>query len=196
MPKKRPQPKAPAPKEGIEAELARVSAELNTAGEIALSDAESQPPPELKVPEGSLSFATLWEGADAVAVAEVEDAIRRGEHGRALDLAVRAMVDLLDALPGTGDSSAPMAKASLLGLDGREFLRFCRLGSLHPGSTTPRDALFALYMLVSARLKAAQILSSARTSRRVLPSRDARFVPAPSRCAVPRSARRDADGAR
>jgi hypothetical protein len=45
----------------------------------------------------------------------------------------------------------------LLGLDGREFLRFCRLASLHPGSTTEKDALFALYMLVSARLKASQI---------------------------------------
>ncbi|MCZ7687727.1 MAG: GTPase domain-containing protein [Sandaracinaceae bacterium] len=148
--------KAPAPREGIEAELARVSIEMTTSGEIALTESES-PPPVLRVPEGTLSFATLWEGADAVAVAEVESAIRAGEHGRALGLAVRAMVELLDALPGTGETASPMAKAALLGLDGREFLRFCRLASLHAGSIGDKDALFALYMLVSARLKASQI---------------------------------------
>jgi len=144
--------------EGIEAELARVSAELKTtSGDIAISEVESQPPPAVHLPKGARSFATLWEGADAIAVLEVENAIRKGEHGRALDLAVRAMVELLDALPGTGESASPMSKAALLGLDGREFLRFCRLASLHPGSTTDKDALFALYMLVAARLKASQI---------------------------------------
>jgi hypothetical protein len=70
---------------------------------------------------------------------------------------VRAMVELLGALPGTFETASPMAKAALLGLDGREFLRFCRLASLNPGSATDRDALFALYMLVSARLKASLV---------------------------------------
>lgn len=154
----RPQRKRRNTPEGIEAELARVSATMKTSGgDIAISEVESHPPPEVHVPKGALSFATLWEGADAIAVLEVENAIRRGEHARALDLAVRAMVELLDALPGTGEAASAMAKASLLGLDGREFLRFCRLASLHPGSTTEKDALFALYMLVSARLKASQI---------------------------------------
>jgi len=157
-------PKAPAPpkkskpaQEGIQAELARVSAELTSSGDFALSEADSKPPPEPAIPEGALSFSTLWEGPDAAAVAEVENAIRAGTHGEALELAVRAMVDLLEALPGTGGQASPMAKAGLLGLDGREFLRFCRLASLHPSSATERDALFALYVLVSARLKASQI---------------------------------------
>ncbi len=151
--------RAKAAPEGIEAELARVSAELTTvSGEVAISEVESQPPPSVHVPKGALSFSTLWEGADAIAVLEVENAIRKGEHGRAMELAVRAMVELLDALPGTtGESASPMAKAALLGLDGREFLRFCRLASLHQGSTSDKDALFALYMLVSARLKASQV---------------------------------------
>lgn len=159
LPKKlRPEPKAGGRglREGIEAELARVSLEMTASGEIAITEADSQPPPAPRVPQGALSFASLWEGADAVAVAEVENAIRNGQHGRALDLAVRAMVELLDALPGTGEAS-PMAKAALLGLDGREFLRFCRLASLHPGSITEKDALFALYMLVAARLKASSL---------------------------------------
>jgi hypothetical protein len=143
--------------EGIQAELARVSAELTSSGEFALSEADSEPPREPVIPDGALSFATLWEGADAAAVADVEQAIRRGAHGEALQRAVDAMVELLEALPGTGGQSSPMAKAALLGLDGREFLRFCRLAGLHPSSATDRDALFALYMLVSARLKASQV---------------------------------------
>jgi hypothetical protein len=157
MPKQsRPQPKPRALKEGIEAELARVSAEMTSSGEFALAEPESSPP-EPDIPQGALSFATLWEGSDAVVVADVENAIRAGEHGHALATSVRAMVELLGALPGTGDTVSPMAKAALLGLDGREFLRFCRLASLNPGSITEKDALFALYMLVAARLKAAII---------------------------------------
>ncbi|MEC7524369.1 MAG: GTPase domain-containing protein [Myxococcota bacterium] len=142
--------------EGIEAELAKVAEQSSGSTELRISDVESEPPPMPEIPRGALSFASLWEGSDAVAVAEVENAIRRGDHFEALERSVAAMVELLAALPGTGEAS-PMAKAGLLGLDGREFLHFCRLAGLHEGSATERDALFALYMLVSARLKAAQI---------------------------------------
>jgi len=141
--------------EGIQAELAKV-AELSSSNEFQISDVESEPPPAPEIPRGALSFASLWEGSDAAAVAEVENAIRRGAHFEALERSVAEMVELLTALPGTGEAS-PMAKAGLLGLDGREFLHFCRLANLHEGSATERDALFALYMLVAARLKAAQI---------------------------------------
>lgn len=153
MPKRpRPEPPSrPTAAEGIEAELARVSAE------IALSESEPAPPPPVPVAPGALSFTTFWEGADAAAVAEVEGAIRNGEHGHALGLAVRVLVELLDALPGTDQSTSPMAKAALLGLDGREVLRICRLASRPPDSIAHEDALFALYMLVAARIKAMQI---------------------------------------
>ncbi|MFK7989697.1 MAG: ATP/GTP-binding protein [Sandaracinaceae bacterium] len=142
--------------DGIEAELARVSLKLGGGGFIALAPEEEAPQPE-PAPDGALSFAPLWEGADAAGVAAVENAARDGAYGRALTLAVQAMVELLDSLPGTGGQASPMAKAALLGLDGREFLRFCRLAGLHAGSATQKDALFALYMLVSARLKASTV---------------------------------------
>lgn len=159
MPKGPAAPKRAKPaQEGIQAELARVSAELTSSGEFVLSEVElEEPVAEPVIPEGALSFATLWEGPDAAAVAEVENAIRSGAHGEALQRAVRAMVELLEALPGTGGQASPMAKAALLGLDGREFLRFCRIAGLHPSSATARDSLFALYMLVSARLKTSHI---------------------------------------
>ena len=141
--------------EGIEAEVAKVAREVTSSGEFALTDADDGGVVQFLDPEeGVLSFAPLWQGADARTVAEVEGAIRRGEHGEALGLAVEAMVDLLEALPGTGNQANPMSKAALLGLDGRDFLRFCRLAGLHAGAATPRDALFALHLLVSARLKA------------------------------------------
>ncbi|MCA9609560.1 MAG: GTPase [Myxococcales bacterium] len=148
--------------EGIEAEVAKVT----QSGELTVPDGyeseppatlEEPPPPIPAVPEHALSFASLWEGADAEAVRAVEDRIRRGDHGEALRLAVAEMVELLDTLPGTGNQASPMAKAALLGLDGREFLRFCRLAGLHEGAATERDALFALYLLVSARLKASLV---------------------------------------
>jgi signal recognition particle receptor subunit beta len=150
-------PRGSSPTEGIEAELARVSREITTSGEFTLMEVDSQPPAVPEMPSGLLSFGPLWEGPDAAAVIAVENAIRQGDYGHSLALAVKAMVELLEALPGTSEGASAMAKASLVGLDGREFLRFCRLASLHPGSATDKDALFALYMLVSARLKASTV---------------------------------------
>lgn len=157
-PPSRPRPVPKAPVEGIEAEVARVSARITSSGEFALTDEpESEPPPPpIALPQGVLSFASMWEGADAATIAKVEDWIRDGEFGEALAASVAAMVELLGTLPGTGEPS-PMAKAALLGLDGREFLRFMRLAGLHASSVSREDALFALYMLVSARVKASLI---------------------------------------
>ena len=159
-------PKAPPKREvkplndGIEASVARVAREVTASGEFQLMDDEDEddaaPPIVLEIPEDALSFATLWEGADATSVANVEDGIRRGDFGGALQHAVQAMVELLDALPGTGGQASPMSKASLLGLDGREFLRFCRIAGLHASAVSEHDALFALYLLVSARFKASR----------------------------------------
>ncbi|MBX3276180.1 MAG: GTPase domain-containing protein [Sandaracinaceae bacterium] len=158
-------PKAPARRaerplaEGIQAEVAKVAEEATSSGELEVVAVErAAPPPEpAEVPERALSFASLWENEDAAAVARVESGIRRGAYGEALALAVSAMVELLETLPGTGQFASPMAKAALLGLDGREFLRFCRLAGLHPTAATERDALFALHVLVSARLKTAHV---------------------------------------
>jgi signal recognition particle receptor subunit beta len=157
---------------GIVAELQRVAevAELQRVAEVAEPSPDRShpeppapvgpairrpaPAPTVSLPEHDLSFAPLWEGVDAVAVVEIEDAIRQGAHKRALELAAKALAGLLESLPGTLGSESPMAKAALLGLDGREYLRFCRLVTLPERAVTERDALFGLYMLVSAKLKA------------------------------------------
>ncbi len=152
--------KVPRPlSEGIEAEVAKVTREVTASGEFMLTDfdAGEDRSSVVEIPEDALSFSPLWEGADAAAVAAVEGAIRRSEYDEALKRAVQTMVDLLETLPGTGGQASPMAKAALLGLDGREFLKFCRLAGRHAGAATERDALFALYLLVSARLKAALV---------------------------------------
>lgn len=155
LPKKAERPAAAELTEGIEAEVASFAREATASGQFLLTD--EMPSEAPRRPEHALSFASLWEGGDAAAVAAVEEHIRRGEPGQALRLAVQTMVELLEALPGTGDQASPMAKAALLGLDGREFLRFCRIAGLHPSSITERDALFGLYLLVSARHKAERV---------------------------------------
>ena len=144
----------------IVAELQRI-AEIAEEDEAGAPDsprpATQAPPAQIALPDSGLSFTALWEGADTRSIAEIEDAIRQGSHKRALEQAAGALASLLESLPGTLTSESPMAKASLLGLDGREYLRFCRLVSLPDTAVTERDALFALYMLISAKLKAGSI---------------------------------------
>ena len=46
-----------------------------------------------------------------------------------------------------------MTRALMLGLDGREYLRLCRLASAPDAAVSEVDAFFGLYMLVAARIK-------------------------------------------
>jgi hypothetical protein len=121
---------------------------------VQLAEPPTAAPPPIASVEVGLSFTPLWEGQDAVPIAEIEAAIRDGSHKRALERAALSLASLLESLPGTLAQESPAAKASLLGLDGREYLRFSRLVSLPESAVTERDALFALYMLISAKLKA------------------------------------------
>ncbi len=99
----------------------------------------------------ALSFTPLFPQR-AVRVATVEGAIRERTFGSAIREAAQALADLLQSLPV--DEKTPAARASLLGLDGREFLRLGRLAQKPDGSATEADALFALYVLVAAMVKA------------------------------------------
>ena len=146
---------------GIVAELQRI-AEITDDDEPVASTLEitaprTNLPPPIVSPDVGLTFTALWEGADVTAIAEIEGAIREGAHKRALEGAAGALASLLESLPGTLAHESPMAKAGLLGLDGREYLRFSRLVSLPESAVTDKDALFALYMLISAKLKAQSI---------------------------------------
>ena len=55
------------------------------------------------------------------------------------------------------DLGSAWSKAVLLGLTGREFLRLSRIASAPGETVTKADALFALYLLVAARVKASAV---------------------------------------
>jgi len=101
-----------------------------------------------------LSFARLFPG-HGDAVEEVEHAIRERTYGHAVRTAAHALAALLAGLPV--DERTAAARAALLGLDGREFLRLGRIAARPDGAVAEPDALFALYVLVSAMVKAERI---------------------------------------
>lgn len=158
-------PHAPRPSRisGIVAELQRI-ADSGEHDLLPLPPASVLPPrpptaipAPIVAPDVGISFAPLWEGADTQTVVQIEEMIRQGAHKHAIELAARALAGQLESLPGTVANESPMAKASLLGLDGREYLRFCRLVVLPESAVGEKDALFALYMLIGAKLKAQAI---------------------------------------
>jgi mutual gliding-motility protein MglA len=106
---------------------------------------------------GGVSFRSLWEDEGRRAIARIEGQISAGAYSRAVHSSAEVLAELLNGLPGQESSDGPKAQAMLLGLDGREYLTLCRLASLPAESVGLADALFALYMLVGARLKLRQI---------------------------------------
>ena len=119
----------------------------------AAAAAERRHEPE-EVP--AFSFAALW-GGDPQAILEVEGLLRERAFGPAVRAAAAILSRLLDQLPGATADDGPMTRASLLGLDGREYLRLCRLASTPDEAVGEPDALFGLYVLLAARLKAQAI---------------------------------------
>jgi mutual gliding-motility protein MglA len=101
-----------------------------------------------------LSFARLFPGTGA-AIAEAELAIRERTFGAAVRTVAHAVAEILDGLPGGEEAGS--ARATLLGLDGREYLRLCRLATRPDAAVTEQEALFALYLLVAAMVKAERI---------------------------------------
>ncbi|MEW5850649.1 MAG: GTPase domain-containing protein [Myxococcota bacterium] len=100
-----------------------------------------------------ISFAALWPDAGESGPSVVEAALAGGAYGMAVRSAASALANMLDTLPGATSVDGHMGRAMLVGLDGREYLRLCRLASAPDAALTESDALFALYMLVAARIK-------------------------------------------
>jgi len=119
------------------------------------------PPPSptngatLPAPAASLTFARLWPEERARAVQEIEALIAVGEHAAAVRATTALLAELLESLPGPSGGAG--TKAVLLGLDGREYLRVCRLATMPPEVLVETDALLALHVLVAARLKASAV---------------------------------------
>ena len=110
---------------------------------------DSLPP----VPTPAFSFAALWSDTPNAPVRAAEEHLSARRYSAAVGAAAEALAALLDSLPGVPGSDGPLARAALLGLDGREYLRLCRLASAPAAAITRQDALFGLYLLVSARVK-------------------------------------------
>jgi signal recognition particle receptor subunit beta len=102
----------------------------------------------------AISFARLFPGSGR-AVADTEHAIQERTYGAAVRSAAQAVSDVLEALPV--DETRAASRAALLGLDGREFLRLGRLAQKPDATVTEQDALFALYVLLSAMVKAERL---------------------------------------
>ncbi len=125
-------------------------------GVSALARAPTEPPAPGRPappPAGALTFAPLWPVEAQAEVRAVEALVMQRAWGSAVRSGAAALAALLESLPGVTGSDGPMTKAALLGLDGREYLRLCRLASAPDAAISQADALFALHMLVAARLK-------------------------------------------
>ncbi len=121
-----------------------------------ISDAADEPAEAAADPGvlAGVSFTRLCP-ANGTAIAAVEHALRERTYGAAVRTAAQAVMDILGALPVEDTRSS--ARAALLGLDGREFLRLGRLAQKPDAGVAEQDALFALYLLVSASVKAERI---------------------------------------
>ncbi len=102
-----------------------------------------------------VSFSRLFSGPAGAAIARTEHAIAERTFGAAVRGAAQAVADLLEGLPV--DETRAAARAALLGLDGREFLRLGRLAQKPDAIATEQDALYALYVLVAASVKAERV---------------------------------------
>ena len=114
----------------------------------------AQPAPPRSTPLVGLSLARLF-GDRGGRVAEVELLIRERSYGLAVRRAAEGVTSVLTGLNVPEQGTA--ARAVLLGLEGHEYLRLTRLAAQSDSTAGERDALFALYVLVSAMVKAEAI---------------------------------------
>jgi signal recognition particle receptor subunit beta len=106
--------------------------------------------------KSGVSFAPLCPAERAEAVRSVERLITSGDFASGVSGAAKLLAELIDDLP-TPHGTDRAAKAVLLGIDGREYLRVCRLATAPRERLSERDVLLALHVLVSAYRKAADI---------------------------------------
>ena len=109
--------------------------------------------PSPRTASDKLSFAALWPAERETAVRAIEDAISKADYAEAVRAATALLAETTESLPGPHGGAAPGIKATLLGLDGGLYLRVCRLATMPREALTIADALLALHVLVSARLK-------------------------------------------
>jgi hypothetical protein len=153
-------PTTPVPRDSSEVKL--VDSTLPPEAEVVLLDETPESDSEdveveateitTERPIAGVSFSALWEASQRAPVALIESCISQSRYHDAVHHAASALANLLAELPVPSDIETG-ARAVLLGLDGHEYLRLCRLASQPKETIRRRDALFALYFLVAARVK-------------------------------------------
>jgi hypothetical protein len=167
----RPAPQPPAPPQPPPASPAAAPPPAAPPHPFPTPSVPFPPAPQADAARGTLSFAALFTtprragagssfgGPDdepgAATLAEVENAIRERRFTTAIRTAAQGVSDVLGGLEVIERSDA--ARAALLGVDGRDYLRLLRLSRLPEGMAGERDALFALHVLIGVRLKADSI---------------------------------------
>ncbi len=151
----------PVPEKRADALTGREAPTTDVVTESVAAAAESSTPVDSGARDAGewdrLGFAALFGEGEAAQVRDVEHEIRERAYGQAVQKAAAALAGILEALPGSSEADGPMSKAVLLGLSGAEFLRLSRIASAPGETVTEADALFALYLLVAARVKAAAV---------------------------------------
>ncbi len=150
---------APAPGPALPSSAPTLASKQTFTLSAPLSSGPSQEPPtplRFAPPpvRGTLTFTRLFT-TGAGHLADVEQAIRDGKPTTAVRAATQGVADVLGGLEVLERSDA--ARAALLGIDGREYLKLLRLSRLPEGLATEADALFALHVLVGARLRAESV---------------------------------------
>lgn len=101
-----------------------------------------------------MSFSALFRDGSQVMQAEAE--IAQGRFAEAVHRSASLVSEILEGLLGPNDPEGYATRALLLGLDGQEYLELRRLAGRPPSLITQNDALFALYLLIGARIKQAR----------------------------------------
>lgn len=102
-----------------------------------------------------LTFAALWD--DGSEIRTIEHSIAGGHFAEAVYRSAGGVSLILDRILGPHSAEGSGVRAQLLGLAGHEYLQLRRLASRPASTITQYDALFALYVLISARIKEMQL---------------------------------------
>ena len=116
-----------------------------------------EPEAQTRVPSpGAASFAELLpNGAGREAILSVELMLQRGDYANAVNTAAKLFDEgTLGGTPKAGDG--PALRALMMGLPGHRYMRFRESADRAQGGTaSSEDALFALFFIVDAALRAA-----------------------------------------
>ena len=98
-----------------------------------------------------LTFAALWD--DGSEIRNIEQSIATGHFAEAVYRSAGGVSLILDRILGPNSAEGSGVRAQLLGLDGQEYLQLRTLASRPASAISQYEALFALYVLVAARIK-------------------------------------------